>query len=245
MSLILDLNAILKNNNINDIDSEHYVFACKQYMLYAMKLHREPNKHRTYAKRIITLNYLEKCIDLFVFMLKKIETNPNLYTDYLNADADMLSKIIYIHSAIMYAFNSKIDSVIRETEYLSSLQHNYRYMTKMLNIDRTELPILGIKDIYRKRYNYYRFTKGYGKVKSCKLTFQDILTEYEMKKQSMILESDPSECSICYDQLGPITKITPCYHMFHHKCLHDWHTTCIANNNKTTCPICKYEINRN
>lgn len=43
-------------------------------------------------------------------------------------------------------------------------------------------------------------------------------------------------CAICLDDMVNI-KITPCGHVFHHKCLNDWVKV------KNNCPICRRELN--
>lgn len=63
---------------------------------------------------------------------------------------------------------------------------------------------------------------------------------------NMIQQQSISECSICQDSIDTTIEsycsgrsnlvITPCGHVFHASCLHEW----LENNN--TCPLCRHEL---
>lgn len=54
------------------------------------------------------------------------------------------------------------------------------------------------------------------------------------------------ECGICFEsldskQISYCTELD-CYHIFHDKCLKNWCKTCVINNNKPNCPLCRNDI---
>jgi hypothetical protein len=54
------------------------------------------------------------------------------------------------------------------------------------------------------------------------------------------------QCGICFDSVEPkqidSTTELDCRHLYHDKCLKEWCNTCIDNDNKPNCPLCRKEI---
>ena len=51
-------------------------------------------------------------------------------------------------------------------------------------------------------------------------------------------------CTICINRLNENISILKCRHSFHANCITKWIRTELANKGNTTCPVCRYEINR-
>ena len=69
---------------------------------------------------------------------------------------------------------------------------------------------------------------------------KEILDNMEISKIKDVekLDNDKKKCTICLENYvnGDNTIALPCIHIFHADCIKTW------LKNKTTCPMCKYEI---
>lgn len=49
-------------------------------------------------------------------------------------------------------------------------------------------------------------------------------------------------CSVCLEDIDSGLFQTPCYHDFHKGCLLQWFTTCQAQGNEKSCPLCRRNL---
>lgn len=58
-----------------------------------------------------------------------------------------------------------------------------------------------------------------------------------------MLEDD---CTVCFEYAGDEKSqfLTPCQHIFHRECLLRWFTTCEAQRNAKTCPMCRRDLSQ-
>jgi hypothetical protein len=84
--------------------------------------------------------------------------------------------------------------------------------------------------------------------KNCKNKILPITTynlKYNLKYKSKIITKNINkidECSICLDNNNKHSVKIKCNHIFHNKCIEEWKTISIKNNNIVSCPLCRTEI---
>ena len=77
--------------------------------------------------------------------------------------------------------------------------------------------------------------------KKLMLLFKTILGAQEYTKSHKAI--DCPKCTICYDDFelyNSVVSITPCQHIFHYRCLHNWLNKNAMNNPK--CPNCNFDL---
>ena len=253
--IIINFADILEFNKINIIDHEYYIDAIKQFILYSMHYYNKRSKHQIYANKIVMIHKMEFILDIFVRILNNIDNklqeniNFKLYdSDFLlievNNESSLFDKIVYIHSCfINIILKNEITKSLNDIEYIYALDDNYRYQMKINGLDKIEHSKKNICNDFRNIYNYYRFIKEYGKLKSVKKTFKDIVFIIESKRLSNILNDSKDECPICLEPIYFNSRITNCYHVFHNHCIQQWAQNCIENNIIPNCCLCKTQLN--
>ena len=77
--------------------------------------------------------------------------------------------------------------------------------------------------------------------KKIMILFKTVLAAQEYTKSHKVI--DCPKCTICYDDFelyNSVVSITPCQHIFHYKCLHNWLNKTAMNNPK--CPNCNFDL---
>ena len=69
--------------------------------------------------------------------------------------------------------------------------------------------------------------------------FNEIITVINLEEHEDISEED-RVCTICFEEYSKekVYRITPCKHIFHHKCIYEW----IITNRKKRCPNDNYRF---
>lgn len=215
---------------------------CKEFLQFIIYKNKLKNRHTTETLRFILINYIKQVISVFIFYYLDIKYNQEKYASISINDTQSIIEFVY--KTLYEIFTKELENGIKESEHTYSLQYNYKYFLRKNGLSKQEYPITAFKQCFRKHYKSYRFVNGYGKVKSAKLCFQHGLFELESMKFNNILNEQPiDECSICWEECSyDMSTITPCYHVFHKKCLSNWAISCVFNDMQYNCPMCKQAL---
>jgi hypothetical protein len=233
--LVVDITDIVYKNGIHEEVQLIYVNKCVEFLVYGLTKYRAKNKHATNAARLLLLDNVEKVLSLFVRTYRHI-AGPSL-----TSQSTILQ---FIHFYILFCMKKEFAEILDQTESTYNLFYNYRIRLRENGLSSEDYPLYALKEQYKPAYDYYRFTLGYGKVKSSRRAFKDAVIELEAKRLNDILLSDlmQDDCSICWERCCEDYTVTPCFHIFHKRCLASWHKTCYMSHFTFTCPMCKKQI---
>ena len=179
----------------------------------------EMNKNNKYSNIIIVLSFLFSVIFIFIIILfcclksrkKKIETNVQISNNN--------------------QVNNRNDRNIRFRNRSSDI-NNYFIYSNNRNV------AINVDD------NIYNSNVRIHKSRIKEITLNDILADEKYlgpKKCKKEYEKYNIECTICLEKFKDdidIISLTPCYHLFHNKCLNQY----FRKNKNAKCPNCKYDI---